>query len=72
MGIAEIRIYLNKALKDFCRETEILSDVFTDISTVADQRYYELDPKVIKVTRVDYDDEEIPKLVGQPKTTDTD
>ena len=66
MGETEARMYLNKALKEFCRETEILSGS-TTFSTAADQRYYQIDAGVIKITRVDVDDYRIDRLVGLPE-----
>ena len=69
MGEAQIRIYLNKALDEFCRKTRILNTLYT-FPTVADQRYYDLSDDIIEITRVDYDGYEIPRLVGKPEKTD--
>ena len=69
MGEAEARVYLNKALKEFCRETEILSGT-TTFSTEVDKRYYDLDSNIIKITRVDIDDYKVNKLSGLPEKTD--
>jgi len=69
MGETEARMYLNKALKEFCRETKILSGSST-FSTVVDQRYYSLDSKVLEITRVDVDDFRIDRLVGLPEKSD--
>lgn len=69
MGETEARSYLNKALKEFCRETKILSGSST-FSTVVDQRYYSLDSKVLEITRVDVDDYRIDRLVGLPEKSD--
>lgn len=69
MGEAEARVYLNKALKEFCRETEILSGT-TTFSTEIDKRYYELDSNIIKITRVDINDYEVNRLSGLPEKTD--
>jgi len=69
MGETEARLYLNKALKEFCRETKILSGS-TTFSTVADQRYYDLDSTVLEITRVDVDDYRIDRLVGLPEKSD--
>ena len=69
MGDAQIRIYLNKALDEFCRKTRVLNTLYT-FPTVADQRYYDLDDDIIEITRVDYDGYEIPRLVGKPEKTD--
>ena len=69
MGETQIRIYLNKALDEFCRKTRVLNTLYT-FSTVADQRYYDLSDDIIEITRVDYDGYEIPRLVGKPEKTD--
>ena len=71
LGETQIRIFLNKALDEFCRKTRILKTLYT-FSTVADKRYYNLDISIGEVTRVDYDNYEIPRLVGQPDKIDTD
>ena len=69
LGETQIRIFLNKALDEFCRKTRILNTMYT-FSSVADQRYYDLDDSISEVTRVDYDGYEIPRLVGSPEKTD--
>lgn len=70
MGDAQIRIYLNKALDEFCRKTRVLNTMYT-FSTDPDIRYYDLDDDIIEITRVDYDGYEIPRLVGgKPEKTD--
>tara|TARA_R100000781_G_scaffold95988_1_gene60076 strand:- start:105 stop:377 length:273 start_codon:yes stop_codon:yes gene_type:complete len=72
MGETQIRIYLNKALDEFCRKTRILNGTATQ-NTTANQRYYTLssiDSSISEITRVDYDGYEIPRLVGQPEKTD--
>ena len=71
LGETQIRIFLNKALDEFCRKTRILKTLYT-FSTVADKRYYNLDSNIVEVTRVDYNNYEIPRLVGQPDKIDTD
>ena len=64
MTETEIRIYLNKALDEFCEQTKILKGQET-FTTTADTRYYKLDDldadgsgadqhKFIDVDRVDY------------------
>jgi hypothetical protein len=69
LGETQIRIFLNKALDEFCRKTRILNTIYT-FSSVADQRYYDLDDTISEVTRVDYDGYEISRLVGKPEKTD--
>lgn len=64
-----IKIYLNKALDDFCRKTKMLKG-YKQISSIADQRYYDLDSSIIEVTRVDIDNYEIPRIVGKPEYED--
>ena len=71
MGETQIRLYLNRALDEFCRKTRILKTLYT-FSTVANKRYYNLDSDVLEVTRVDYDNYEIPRLVTPPEKIDTD
>ena len=67
--VAEIRVHLNDALDEFCRKTRILTgtDSFT---TVADQRYYDLDEFVSEVLSVDFDGYDIPRLTGRPEKRD--
>ena len=64
-----IRVYLNKALEDFCRKTRMIKGV-KKISSIADQRYYDLASDIIEVTRIDIDGYEIPRLVGKPEFED--
>ena len=71
LGEAQIRIYLNRALDEFCRKTRILKTLYT-FNTVADKRYYSLGDNISEVTRVDYDNYEIPRLVVAPEKIDTD
>ena len=72
MGETQIRLYLNRALDEFCRKTRILNDVKT-FTTVVDQRLYllkNIDSTINEVTRVDYDGYEIPRLIGRPEKSD--
>tara|TARA_R100001086_G_scaffold147991_1_gene78358 strand:- start:1208 stop:1471 length:264 start_codon:yes stop_codon:yes gene_type:complete len=69
LGETQIRIFLNRALDEFCRKTRIIKTLY-QFSTVADQRYYDLDDSIIEVTRVDYDSYEIPRLLSPPEKTD--
>jgi len=71
LGETQIRLYLNRALDEFCRKTRILNQLYT-FPTVADQRYYNLDDDILEVTRVDYDNYEIPRLAVPPEKIDTD
>ena len=52
LGETQIRIFLNKALDEFCRKTRILNTVYT-FPSVADQRYYDLDDSISEITRVE-------------------
>ena len=74
MGDAQIRIYLNRALDEFCRKTRILNDV-TTFSTEVDKRLYpinNIDSAINEITRVDYDGYEISRLIGRPEKSDVD
>ena len=66
---AEIRIPLNDALDEFCRRSRVLTTAF-QFTTVADQRYYDLDANVSEVTSVDFDGYDIPRLTGRPEKRD--
>ena len=77
MGDTEIRIYLNKALDEFCEQTKILKGQET-FTTTADTRYYKLDDldadgsgadqhKFIDVDRVDYNNYQISRLQEPPE-----
>ena len=69
LGETQIRIFLNRALDEFCRKTRILKTLY-QFDTVADQRYHDLDDSIIEVSRVDYDSYEIPRLTSPPEKTD--
>ena len=64
-----IRIHLNDALDEFCRRSRVLTTAF-QFTTVADQRYYDLDANVSEVTSVDFDGYDIPRLTGRPEKRD--
>ena len=65
IGEVEAIKLLNRAKDDFCAKTEIVKDSYTS-STVADQRYYTLDNKIIKIKDIWLNDVKIPMLVGKP------
>ena len=69
MREGEIRLRLNNALKEFCRKTKILRGAF-QFDTVAEQRYYCLDSKIIEIESVDYDGSDIKRVVGRPEKRD--
>ena len=52
MGDTEIRIYLNKALDEFCEHTRILQGQQT-FTTTASTRYYKLDDLDLKIQYLD-------------------
>ena len=68
-SVVEIRAHLNDALDEFCRRTRALTSAFS-FPTVVDQRYYDLDDKILEVTSVDYDGYDIPRLTGRPEKRD--
>jgi len=68
MSETQIRLYLNQALKEFCRKTEVLKTQST-VTSVANKRYYDLDgfeKRFIKIDRVEFDKNEISQLSGRP------
>tara|TARA_R100000306_G_C4329484_1_gene119478 strand:+ start:256 stop:534 length:279 start_codon:yes stop_codon:yes gene_type:complete len=71
MGEVEIVKLLNRAKDDFCARTEIVKDSYT-FNTVAKQRYYDIDNRIIKIKSVWLDDLRITKLIGKPIIDDED
>ena len=69
ISVIEIRSHLNDALDEFCSSTKILTSAF-QFTSVADQRYYDLDGQIIEVTSVDFDGYDIPRLTGRPEKRD--
>lgn len=76
LGETQIRIFLNKALDEFCRKTRILTDTVT-FNTAVDTRYYNIGNlnssvtgEISEITRVDYNGFQIPRLVSAPEKTD--
>jgi hypothetical protein len=69
LGEVEAIKLLNRAKDDFCAKTEIVKDSYTT-STVANQRYYTLDTKIIKIQSIWLNDVEIPMLLGKPLIDD--
>ena len=65
LGETEILKLLNRAKDNFCARTEILKNTFTS-TTVANQRYYKLDNRVLKVQSVWLNDVMIPRLIDKP------
>ena len=70
MGDTEFRMLFNRASDDLCAKTELVKESWSLTSdssaTVANQRYYSLDTKIIKIKSVWLNDVEIPMLVGKP------
>jgi hypothetical protein len=71
MGEVEVIKLLNRAKNDFCARTEIVKDSYT-LNTVASQRYYDIDNRIIKIKSVWVDDIKIPKMIGKPVIDDED
>ena len=78
MGAAEVRKALNRAQSQFCAETQILEDSFTD-AIVTNQRYYKFadsnalaNHPILEIRRVDIDGEPIPRFIGTPPSVDVD
>ena len=69
MGETELRLFFNNAQDDFCSQTEIIKDTYSQDS-VAGQRYYPLHDSIIKILSVQINDVEIPRLVGKPLVDD--
>ena len=65
LGEVETIKLLNRAKDDFCARTEIVKDSYTT-STVANQRYYKLDTKIIKIQSIWLNDVEIPMSLSKP------
>ena len=65
MGYTEITAALNRAQDDYCSKTELLKTSYVQTST-AGKRYYELHADILKVTKVQINDVEIPRLLKMP------
>ena len=65
MGEVEVIKLLNRAKDDFCGRTEIVKDSYT-FNTVAKQRYYDIDNRIIKIKSVWLNDVKISYLIGKP------
>ena len=69
MGETEIIKSINRTKDDFCAKTEIVKDTYTS-ATVANQRYYTLDSKIIKIRDIWLNDVKIPMLLSKPPIDD--
>ncbi len=65
LGEVEAIKLINRAKDDFCAKTEIVKDSYTSV-TEANQRYYTIDSKILKIKSVWLNDVEIPMLLGKP------
>ena len=65
IGEKEAVKILNRAKDDFCAKTELVKDSYTSV-TVANQRYYTIDNKILKILSVWLNDVLIPMMVGKP------
>jgi hypothetical protein len=68
---AEAIKLINRAKDDFCERTEILKDTYTS-TTVANQRYYDIDKRVIKINDIFLDDVKIARTLEKPDIDDGD
>ena len=71
MGQTEIVKLLDRAKNDFCAKTELVKDTYTG-TTVASQRYYDIDSRILKIKSVWLNDIKLPKLIGKPIIDDED
>ena len=71
LGENEIVKLVNRAKDDFCAKTEIVKDSYT-LNTVANQRYYDIDNRIIKIKSVWLNDVKIPRMIGKPIIDDED
>ena len=71
MGQTEIIKLLDRAKDDFCAKTEIVKDTYTG-TTVANQRYYDIDSRIIKIKDIYLNDVLIPRMLGKPIIDDED
>jgi hypothetical protein len=71
MGQTEIVKLLDRVKNDFCAKTEMVKDSYTG-TTVANQRYYDIDSRILKIKSVWLNDIKLPKLIGKPIIDDED
>jgi hypothetical protein len=69
MGHTEIRKALNRAQNDYCARTELIEETYIQ-NSIAGHRYYNLDDNILKITNVQINDVDIPRLQGNPKIDD--
>ena len=68
-GETIIRTALNRAQDDFSAKTQVI-DAVADDTLILDKRYYDLDPGMLELKRVEIDNVVIPRLVGMPDKGD--
>ena len=71
MGQTEIVKLLDRAKNHFCARTEIVKDSYTG-TTVANQRYYDIDARIIKIKDIYLNDVLIPRMLEKPSIDDED
>tara|TARA_B100000700_G_C14714237_1_gene700599 strand:+ start:371 stop:655 length:285 start_codon:yes stop_codon:yes gene_type:complete len=76
MGETEIRKLLNRAMDVLSESTDIIKTSYTD-STIANQRYYELNSNILKISGLTLTDANgdsfyIPRGAGIPEEEDKD
>ena len=71
MEETEIILLLNRAKNDFCAKTEIVKDSYTG-TTVANQRYYDIDSRILKIQNVWLNDVLIDRALEKPSIDDED
>jgi len=60
---------LNRAQDDFTAKTEIIEAIAEDV-LVEDKRWYDLDPGMLTLKKVEIDDISIKRLINPPKEGD--
>jgi len=66
---AQIRLWMNQAITEFCRQTRCVKAVY-QFNTTEDTRWYGLENEILEVTDVDFDGYKIPRLAGTPEKKD--
>ena len=65
----QMEIYIETAANKIALDTDIGKKTFL-LSSVAGQRWYDLDSKILKINKVYFNDVKTPKLVGDPSIDD--
>tara|TARA_R110002020_G_scaffold23434_5_gene77939 strand:+ start:416 stop:1093 length:678 start_codon:yes stop_codon:yes gene_type:complete len=69
MGETEIRASLNRAQDIFTAKSEVIKKTYVQNSAIG-QRYYTLDPQILRIYKVQFNAVEIPRLSGMPAIDD--